>query len=808
MLAVAVLFALVAGLPWALWHFVGWPLPDHVPTLGEVEALLLSPMTGTFLLNVLACATWLAWARFTFDVLRCAYGILQDGVQAIQCSQVSSREPAHALATVLISAVLLSIAGPRLAHAEPGSSTSSSVSQQVEPRPAPTVVVRPPDPETGLHDSLALISERAFGTQDRWPEIFDLNRGKPQPNGKPFSDPHLIFPGETLRLAADPTPAPKPEQPSAPAQELAPPPSPTTETPAPDDHAPAVSWGTELYIGVGLAAAVTSALATAHHRHRQRYRPGSGKRDDLSNPTAPVIYRLRLASRNAQESNAEPEANAAASPIKRTTARPGSRNGHELALDLAATCGLGLVGPGASSTARALLVTALSTNHPATSAGTRVLVPTGDLQLMFGQELEGTVLPHGLETYTDLDEAVRALKADSDAQVLLAQAPQRHHEHLARALGQRCAVILLGQWQTGVTAYVRADGLVGATNPGRGETLRESRLFHIGADDALDVLTLLRRAEPDRAPSAARTIHLAADPLEIMGENAATPPGRSHRTAPEHIGNIVSQQAVNASVRLQLLGRVRVFWLRSSHDDEVEVTGAFQPRQLELLTFLGLHPDGATRESLVAALWEHSPSERVTSALNTALSRLRNTLSNVTNSTNAIITANGTFALNPDEATVDYWTFHSANTRRRLASTARQRIDADRGIVEAYAGPLADGMSTNWLETAREAIRRDALDAVSDLARALVADNPEQTLDLLETARAFDPHNELLYRDIMRLQGKIGRLEAIPRTLTLLTTRLAEIGDQPSPQSLELATRLQQRNDETEQIQNQPAQSK
>jgi hypothetical protein len=37
--------------------------------------------------------------------------------------------------------------------------------------------------------------------------------------------------------------------------------------------------------------------------------------------------------------------------------------------------------------------------------------------------------------------------------------------------------------------------------------------------------------------------------------------------------------------------------------------------------------------------------------------------------------------------------------------------------------------------------RRDALDAVAALARALVDDDLEQTLDLLELARAFDPHN-------------------------------------------------------------------
>lgn len=55
LLAAAVLAALLAGLPWALTHFVGWPLPDHVPSWVEVQGVLLGPMTTTFLLDFLAC---------------------------------------------------------------------------------------------------------------------------------------------------------------------------------------------------------------------------------------------------------------------------------------------------------------------------------------------------------------------------------------------------------------------------------------------------------------------------------------------------------------------------------------------------------------------------------------------------------------------------------------------------------------------------------------------------------------------------------------------------------------------------------
>jgi hypothetical protein len=53
----------------------------------------------------------------------------------------------------------------------------------------------------------------------------------------------------------------------------------------------------------------------------------------------------------------------------------------------------------------------------------------------------------------------------------------------------------------------------------------------------------------------------------------------------------------------------------------------------------------------------------------------------------------------------------------------------------------------------------------------------------------------LLYRDIMRLQGHLGQLDAIARTLALLTTRLAEIDEEPTPPTIELAAALTRRHD-------------
>jgi DNA-binding SARP family transcriptional activator len=268
-----------------------------------------------------------------------------------------------------------------------------------------------------------------------------------------------------------------------------------------------------------------------------------------------------------------------------------------------------------------------------------------------------------------------------------------------------------------------------------------------------------------------------------------------------------SRNAHPGPIALSVLGRPRVQWAldhtidpaggRSTADGTVrDITAAFTPRQRELLVFLALHPQGVHRDALVAALWDHNTLQRPTNALNTALSRLRHSVNQATHCAinDLITTGENRYQLDPHLVTVDYWRLGDAVAARRAANTNSERIAAYQRIVDSYSGCLGEGIDTEWIEAPREAARRDALDAVAALARALVDSDPQRTLDLLETARTFDPHNELLYRDIMRLQHRLGHLDAIPRTLALLTARLTEIDESPTAQILELAARLQQRN--------------
>ncbi|EWM12036.1 BTAD domain-containing putative transcriptional regulator [Kutzneria sp. 744] len=948
LIAAVVLAALVVGLPWALVHYVGWPLPRHVPTGPELQGFLLAPMSATFLLDFLACACWLVWFLFTLDVLRCAAQVVRDA----RWPDLSEAGPMHTLAGVLVGAVLLSVLAnrPTPVSSSPSSAASGTVSTVVTTAPAwpntpspGTVTVRQmvfttstakttatavstpaaptpmsiivQAPENGVHDSLWRIAQRTLGDGNRWPEIWHANQGKPQPGGRSFTRPSLIYPGQELDLpaiiaATAPGTAPVNTPPPAPESASAPPgaaPAPTTPppasspaaTPAPTtQHAPTTStdspsstrepgvqWGPDLFVGLGLTAAVSAALLVARRRHHARYQPGSGDREDF--PIAPVVYRLRLAHlRTAHDDEIDldgvlaphgvvPAARVIGVPENSDdqeatqAARLGVRDNQEIALNLATARGLGLVGAGSPAATRALLVTALSiSNHIQTGATrTRVVVPDEDLVPLLGRAAANSRLPTSLHVADSLDGALDALEAEILVRagttpeekprswptlVLAATVPEHQRPRLQAVLdnGSPFGItgLLLGQWQPGVTAYIRADGTVSATSPGLGEQLRGARMYRVDADNTAALLELLHQADPEAsvedealaaprpqprvAPPTARsafqttavdTEHTSAigsgqpshdtEPETISQPPASAPAIRPHpcpasrqpftgtartTTAPDtdEAGDGKDLGARQETlVHIEVLGAPRVFWRAGADAVQVrEVTGSFQPRTRELLIFLALHPDGASREALVAALWPDTPVERTTNALNTALSRLRRSISTATGGelTEIVVAGENRYRLDPELVDVDYWRFDAAIAARRAAATDQQRMQAYRAIVDSYGGSLADGMSTEWLETAREAIRRDAIDAVAELAHVLAADSPQQTLDLLEIARAFDPHNEALYRDIMQLQGQLGQHDAVVRTMTLLTARLAEIDDRPTARTIEVFNQCRQ----------------
>jgi len=273
--ALAVLVALVAGVPWALWHFVGWPLPHHVPTAGEVgRALSHQGIPAQVLVDALAVVVWLAWGSLLASLAAEIPAALV-GRQASRLPVAGVLQPltGRLVAAVVVACITLT---PRPAQAtaqlsmRPGGllahrampalvvrdTVSTSTTHLSALRTTPSLVaadgVTPAGPPAAAApapasavvaprvyivqrgDTLWGIAERELGDPLEWSKIYALNEGRPQPGGATLDDPHWIDPGWILLLP----PTTAASAPPVPATSPAPSPAPTPSTGAPTTTAP------------------------------------------------------------------------------------------------------------------------------------------------------------------------------------------------------------------------------------------------------------------------------------------------------------------------------------------------------------------------------------------------------------------------------------------------------------------------------------------------------------------------------------------------------------------------------------------
>ena len=168
-------------------------------------------------------------------------------------------------------------------------------------------------------DSLWDLARTYLGSGDRWQEIYDLNRGRPQPGGGTLTNPARIYPGWDLLIPAASQHPPhrhrNPPGAGRPAGHRRPPavgspgpgrsPHPARSSPAArpgaSQHvlAPGVQLPSGALIGLGTAVAVSTAVALARLHRRRRYRPGTVLTSSLepAAPPSPVISALDRAAR-------------------------------------------------------------------------------------------------------------------------------------------------------------------------------------------------------------------------------------------------------------------------------------------------------------------------------------------------------------------------------------------------------------------------------------------------------------------------------------------------------------------------------
>ena len=254
--AFLLLVLLLGAVPFALVHFIGWPLPHQMPTADSLR----QPLSSQTLVKALAVVVWLAWAQFTACVIvelaNARHGV---GIPA----KVPGAGPSQFLARQLVAALLMLTAtaasfAPDITHLantpaalprsqtaisaqldaagpSPSGSGGSSVIRtrkavatvgnlpsvrggQELARPdgsqmstvsvdsvAGTKLYRVEPPNGRNYDSLWEIAERHLGDGRRYKEIYELNKDRVQPDGQKLTDASLIRPGWILEMPADAT---------------------------------------------------------------------------------------------------------------------------------------------------------------------------------------------------------------------------------------------------------------------------------------------------------------------------------------------------------------------------------------------------------------------------------------------------------------------------------------------------------------------------------------------------------------------------------------------------------------------------
>jgi DNA-binding SARP family transcriptional activator len=333
----------LAGPPYALVRFTGWPVPAHLPTWPQLQAFLVSPLSDDTIIKGLACAVWVLWAMAAVAVLIEAAA----AVAGHSAPRLPVIAPFQAVAAALIGATVLTSlqvvqAAPRSTQPLQAALTASTtVAGPLMPgRPAAAAAPAPAarSPQAGASrdapatrprvyrvvpgDDLWAIAARFLGNGERWHELFRLNAGKPQPDGRALTDPSLIYPGWVLLLpsqdshqgsaarpghhrprrpAAARTPAPSPSR-TRQREGAGGAPSPAATGAHPHPRPVAVHLPSGALVGISVALMVAAAVTLASIQRRRRYRPRASMTGSLQPgepPLPAVITALRRAARPA-----------------------------------------------------------------------------------------------------------------------------------------------------------------------------------------------------------------------------------------------------------------------------------------------------------------------------------------------------------------------------------------------------------------------------------------------------------------------------------------------------------------------------
>lgn len=864
--ALVVLTGLVAGVPWALVRYIGWPLPHALPSWAQFTgALHHQGIPDRALIDALAIVVWLAWLTLTVSLAL----ELPAAVQGHTARRVVWLGPVQPATGRLIAVVVVGLVAalPRPAPAARPAPLTASLGYAA---PAPVVAmatdVRPSTPSSAVGlvaveaaatrsylveqgDTLWGIAGAQLGDPLRWHEIYALNDGRAQPDGRTLTDPHWIYPGWVLQIPApvpDPTAAPgSPTSPRPPESHI-----PTQAAPAPltapdstkssghGTHAGSSVWF-ELASGSRLAATfaagVIAALATVRLRRRRSYRPSDPEPGRIPPNTTPAGGLSRLLDAMRPDSDDEddqlPGHILVPAPVPLTTTpteaarqRPdvievGTRDGQPIQLALGDWSDLIIHGVAADDVIRAWLAMLLTSCGP---YGIEVLT-TADLAARLLPDLTFPCL----RKCEDVEQVVRMYETElvgrtrrlEEAETEDAIAYRSRHAEdplpFVLVLTESWPADLAARWSN-LTSKSRRLGC-GSIRIGREDADIDSDGVANQAEITVDQAGVVTNARPTELQSqlgAANLYLLTADDVtELLTPISAVhdEPGPVAEGNDQTVAVYGQQRLATTAIDLTEHSATGTAWIQPARTIEVEppvqvrvlgparvdawgqsIKSGLRSSAYELLSWYLLRPEGASAEAAIDSIWPNETADKGRDRFWTALGNLRSRVRGPDGQAVSVLTKSGDhYRPDPDTVDADLWHFQAALAIAANAPDPVAKIQALTDATVAYRGDLCPGADYLWIEPIREDLHRRALDAHLRLAELRAANGDDDAaVSALERAIELDPICEEAYRRLIDLQASLDRRGAVERIWTLLRGRLAELDLDPEPDTVALYQNL------------------
>ena len=216
--ALLIITLILVGGPLLLIHFMGWPLPRHIPTLAALKTAATSKIPPMFWPKAMFTIAWVAWFYFVFCIATSIFDVIAFRRRGTWRHAGGATSMAALISAIILLGTIRAVAPTSTAAPMPAislvadatSATTGAATTSAEPTlstPTRDVEVAGTIHEVVRGDCLWELAITYYGDGEKWPLIFNANVGVTQPDGLALQTGHWILPGWNLTIP-DTTTAP------------------------------------------------------------------------------------------------------------------------------------------------------------------------------------------------------------------------------------------------------------------------------------------------------------------------------------------------------------------------------------------------------------------------------------------------------------------------------------------------------------------------------------------------------------------------------------------------------------------------